>query len=80
MSEALKKGTEVDPYQLRLEGFICEVVQGIIKTFAERGVDVDVFDGLKLYSNLSEAVSCEHTEFNVVGDFCLEAEEILDQT
>ena len=65
-----------EEYRLRLEGFICELVQCIRKTFAERGVEV--LDGFELCGHLAEAEGCKHAEFNVVGDLCLEAEEILE--
>ena len=66
-----------EEYKLRLEGFISDLVQGITKTFAERGVP-DVL-GLKDRGKLSEFMCRYHTELNVVNNVCLEAEEISNQ-
>ena len=66
-----------EEYKLRLEGFISELVQGITKTFAERGIP-DVLE-LKTRGHFSEFMCRYHTELNVVNNICLETEEIPNQ-
>ena len=66
-----------EEYNLRLEGFISELIKGITKTFAKRGI-ADVLAGFESCCNPSEFLGCDHTELNVVTNICLEAEEIFD--